>query len=53
MTIMSKLIFKLIKFAYATILRDLVKKAIDDPESEVDDMAMEMLDRIFDYNGKD
>lgn len=39
--------------AYATILRALVLKAIDDPDSEIDDIVMSILDRIFDYDGKD
>ncbi len=47
-----KAIFALIKLAYATILRKLVLKAIDDDESEVDEIVMGILDRLFDYNGK-
>ena len=43
--------FSLIKFAYKTILRDLVFKAIDNPDSEVDEFVMKMLDRLFDYDG--
>ena len=47
-----KAIYALVKLAYATILRKLVLKAIDDPDSEVDDVVMGILDRLFDYNGK-
>jgi len=47
-----KAIYALVKLAYATILRKLVLKAIDDPDSEVDDVVMGVLDRLFDYNGK-
>ncbi len=38
---------------YRTILRDLVAKAIDNPDSDVDEFVMKMLDRLFDYNGED
>ncbi len=41
--------FIIIKFVYRTILRDLVAKAIDNPDSEVDEFVMKMLDRLFDY----
>jgi len=41
----------LIKFAYKSILRDLLIKAIDNPDSEVDEFVVAMLDRIFDYDG--
>ena len=41
----------IIKFVYKTILRDLVAQAIDNPNSEVDEFVMKMLDRLFDYNG--
>ncbi len=42
-------IWKLIKYAYGLILRPLVLKAIDDPESEVDDFVMRLLDNLFEY----
>ena len=41
----------LIKFAYKSILRDLLVKAIDNPDSEVDDFIVAMLDRLFDFDG--
>lgn len=43
-------VFTLVKYAYATILRELVVNAIDNPDSTVDDFVLSMLDRIFDYN---
>ena len=39
----------IIMLIYKTILRELVVKAIDDPDSEVDDLILKILDRIFDY----
>ena len=47
---MSKGIWTIVKLVYKTILRPLVFKAIDDPDSEVDDFVLALLDRIFDYN---
>ena len=47
-----KAIYALVKLAYATILRKLVLKAIDDPDSEVDDVVMGILDRLFGYDGR-
>ena len=44
-------IWFLIKLVYKTILRDLLIKAIDDPDSEVDDFVVAMLDRLFEYDG--
>jgi hypothetical protein len=43
-------IYALIKLAYKSILRDLVKKAIDNPESEVDEFVLSLLDKLFDYS---
>lgn len=34
---------------YGTILRPLVLKAIDDPDSEIDDFIMKLLDNLFEY----
>ena len=41
----------LVKYAYRVILRDLLIKAIDNPDSEVDEFVVAMLDRLFDYDG--
>ena len=43
-------IYVIIKFVYKTILRDLVKAAIDNPDREVDEFVMAMLDKLFDYD---
>lgn len=45
-------VFFIIKMVYKTILRDLVAKAIDNPDSDVDEFVMQMLDRLFDYNAE-
>lgn len=42
----------LIKLAYRIILRDLVVKAIDDPDSDIDDFVIGLLDRLFDYGSE-
>jgi len=39
----------IIKMVYKAILRPLVLKAIDDPDSEIDDFIMRILDNIFEY----
>lgn len=44
-------VFAIIKFVYKTILRDLIKEAIDNPNSDVDEFILNMLDRLFDYDG--
>ncbi len=46
---MYKILFALISQAYGTILRPLLKKAIDDPQEDWDDIALEICDRIFMY----
>ena len=43
--------WSIIKFAYRSILRDLLIKAIDNPDSEVDEFIVAMLDRLFDFDG--
>ncbi len=44
-------VFFILKMVYKTILRDLVVKAIDNPDSDVDEFVIAMLDRLFDYDG--
>lgn len=46
-------IWTLIKFTYKTLLRPLVFKAIDNPDSEIDDFAMRILDNLFEYKEDD
>ena len=43
-------IWKMICLAYKLILRDLLKKAIDDPNEEWDDFTLAFLDKLFDYS---
>lgn len=45
-------LYKLLCMAYAEILRELVQKAIEDPNSDWDDTIIMMLDRLFNYGGK-
>ncbi len=45
-------IMLVIRFVYKTILRDLVANAIDNPDSEVDEFVMQMLDNLFGYGKK-
>ena len=44
-----KALYAILCFAYKSVLRDLVKKAIDDPDSEIDDFVLSLLDKLFDY----
>lgn len=46
---MYQSIYKLMCMAYAYILRDLLKKAIDDPKEEWDDWTLGLLDKLFNY----
>ncbi len=39
----------IIKIVYKTILRELIVKAIDNPDSEVDEFVLKLLDNLFDY----
>lgn len=42
-------IFKLLCMVYDAYARELIKKAIDDPATEWDDVVLDTLDRIFHY----
>lgn len=42
-------ILMIMKAAYVWVLRDLVKKAVEDPDSEWDETVMEIMDRLFGY----
>ena len=48
---MNTALFKLIKLAYSTILRPLVVDKIKESPSQIDDLVLEILDKIFDYDG--
>jgi len=39
----------LIQLAYSTILRPLLINAINDPDQEWDDIVLDIIDRIFQY----
>ncbi len=43
----------IMRFVYRTVLRDLIEKAIDNPDSDVDEFVLKLLDRLFEYNGQD
>lgn len=42
-----KQIYIILGMVYSTILRGLLKKAVDDPEEEWDEMLLDILDRLF------
>lgn len=42
-------IFALAQMAYRMILRDLLIAAISDPETEWDDLVLDICDKIFSY----
>ena len=43
------MLYKVLCMAYAQALRALVIKAIDDPDSEIDDIALKIMDSLFNY----
>ncbi|MCK5505486.1 MAG: hypothetical protein KAJ10_10005 [Thermodesulfovibrionia bacterium] len=43
-------IFGLVQIAYRMILRDLLVSAIEDPDTEWDDIVLEICDKIFSYS---
>jgi len=43
------ILFNVAKMLYSGIFRNLLKKAVDDPNEEWDDIVLDMCDRIFDY----
>ena len=45
------MLYKALCMVYASALRQLVLKAIDDPDSEVDEIAMKVMDSLFNYEG--
>lgn len=43
-------ILKVVSMLYSQILRDLLKKAIDNPEEEWDEFVLELCDKLFGFN---
>lgn len=50
---MSKylMIYEVVCYVYEKLLRELVKEKINDPNSEIDDFILSILDKIFGYEG--
>ena len=46
------LILQVLSYIYSTMMRPVLVKAINDPEQEWDDVALEVVDRVFGYTGK-
>lgn len=46
-----KVIYQAVCLVYAGVLRGLVMAAINDPESDIDEFVMELLDKLFGYEG--
>lgn len=47
---MYKYLFLLACIAYKLFIRELIKKAVDNPDEEYDEVLMSILDQIFQYN---
>lgn len=47
---MGKALFALIKLAYSSILRPLVAEKVEDTASQIDDIILGVLDKLFDYS---
>lgn len=45
----ATLLLKIVQMLYKAILRGLLLKAIDDPDTEWDDIVLSIVDRAFDY----
>lgn len=46
---MNDVVWKLVKQLYATLLRPILLKAVDDPDVQWDDWLMKFVDNIFEY----
>lgn len=44
-------LYEVLCLVYATMLRPLLVKAIDDPDEEWDDILLAAVDRFFNYKG--
>jgi hypothetical protein len=47
-----QVIYQLVCYAYEHLLRALVKEKINDPNSEIDDFILSILDKVFAYEEK-
>lgn len=47
-----KVLWHIAQYLYSNVLRDILKKAIDDPKQEWDDVILHICDSIFDYQPK-
>ena len=45
-------VYEVLKALYEPILRELLLKAIDDPDSKVDDFVVKLFDILLDYQEK-
>uniref|UniRef100_A0A6M3IGJ2 Uncharacterized protein n=2 Tax=viral metagenome TaxID=1070528 RepID=A0A6M3IGJ2_9ZZZZ len=48
---MNTKVWLLIKMAYTSILRPLVIEKVEQSDSQIDDFVLNILDKIFDYDG--
>ncbi len=46
-------VYVILQIVYREILRELVFNAINNPDSEVDEFVLNLLDKLFGYNGQD
>lgn len=48
---MYRIIYGVVCQVYATVLRPVLKRAIDNPDEEWDELVMSMVDGLFNYTG--
>lgn len=46
----ARLILSILNLLYKTILREIIVKSISDPDTQVDDFIINLLDNLFDYS---
>jgi len=44
-------IYEVLCIAYAKVLRDLIVELVNDPDSQVDEILLGILDKVFNYEG--
>jgi hypothetical protein len=47
----ANIILEILSYVYSKFLRELVKDAINNPDKTWDDTVLELLDRLFGYDG--